>query len=375
MKEITRMTTTLFYIPLTLSVALLSLSTTLNAETKLASIATVHLNNPPPPWEVRPSLADQTVNSTRSEISVEAWYRNRQKVNNVPHLNKLEIQARKGDRDAQYQLGLSYYSGSNGHKFDRRKAVQWLSQAAKQGHSDAQYSLGLLHSNNYDAPQSQSLAVKWLKAAAKQGHIAAKLALINTARPKPQALKQVPPIETKTQLDNNFPKNSLINQTASISVQEKIQFASVTLPEKIKPAINTSINLAFLKEDAEAGDRSSQLLLGSLYEEGKQNLQKNLKKAAQWYRKAADQGDAQAQYNLGLLYEEGKGMPQDYYAAAQWYQLAVDESLSEAQNNLGVLYILGKGVMQNKSKAESLFRIAAGQGNSNAIQNLNLLLN
>jgi TPR repeat protein len=373
MKEITKITPMLFYIPLTLSVALLSLSTTLNAETKLASIATVHLNNPPPPWEARPSLANQTMNSTYSEVSVEAWYRNRQKVNNVPRLDKLEAQATTGDRDAQYQLGLSYHSGSNGYKFNRQKAMQWLSQAAKQGHSDAQYSLGLLHSNNHATPKSQSLAKKWLKAAAKQGHIAAKLALINTAKLNPQALKQASPIETKA--NNNLHKNTLINQTVSTAVQEKMQLASMTLPEKTKPAINTTLNLAFLKEDADTGDRSSQLLLGSLYEEGKQGLQKNLKKAAHWYRKAADQGDAQAQYNLGLLYEEGKGMSQDYYAAAQWYQLAVDKSLSEAQNNLGVLYILGNGVMQDKPKAESLFRIAAKQGNLNAIQNLNLLLN
>lgn len=373
MKEITRITTMLFYIPLTLSVALLSLSTRLNAETKLASIATVHLNNPPPPWEARPSLIDQTINSAHSEVSVEAWYRNRQKVNNTPRLDKLEAQATAGDRDAQYQLGLSYYSGSNGHKFDRQKAMQWLGQAAKQEHSDAQYSLGLLYSNNHAASKNQPLAKKWLKAAAKQGHIAAKLALINTA--KPQALKQASLIETKNQADNNLPKKPLTNQTISTSAQEKIQLASMTLPENPKSATNARINLAFLKEDADIGDRSSQLLLGSLYEEGKQGLQKNLKKAAQWYRKAADQGDAQAQYNLGLLYEEGKGMPQDYYAAAQWYQLAVDKSLSEAQNNLGVLYILGKGVMQDKSKAESLFRIAARQGNPNAIQNLNLLLN
>lgn len=375
MKEIIRMTTTLFYIALTLSVALLSLSTTLNAETKLTSIATVHLNNPPPPWEARPSLTDQTMNSTYSEVSVEAWYRNRQKVNNAPRLDKLETQAMAGDRDAQYQLGLSYHSGSNGYQFNRQKAIQWLTQAAKQGHSDAQYSLGLLHSNNHAAPKSQSLATKWLKSAAKQGHIAAKLALINTTKPNPQALKQAPPSEKKTQPDSNLPKNSLINQTISTPVQEKMQLASMTLPKKTKPAINPKLNLTFLKEDANAGDRSSQLLLGSLYEEGKQGLQKNLKKAARWYRKAADQGDAQAQYNLGLLYEEGKGMPQDYYAAAQWYQLAVDKNLSEAQNNLGVLYILGNGVMQDKSKAESLFRIAAKQGNPNAIQNLNLLLN
>ena len=373
MKEITRITMTLFYIPLTLSVALLSLNTTLNAETKLASIATVHLNNPPPPWEARPLLADRTINN--SELGVEAWYRNRQKVSHIPRLEKLKVQATAGDRDAQYQLGLSYYSGSNGYKFNHQKAMQWLSQAAKQGHSDAQYSLGLLHSNNHATPKSQSLAKKWLKAAAKQGHIAAKLALINTAKPKLQTLKQAPTIEIKTQSDSNLPKNSLINQTVSTPIQEKIQLASMTLPEKTKLAINTGLNLAFLKEDADAGDRSSQLLLGSLYEEGKQGLQKNLKKAARWYRKAADQGDAQAQYNLGLLYEEGKGMPQDYYAAAQWYQLAVDKSLSEAQNNLGVLYILGNGVMQDKPKAESLFRIAAKQGNPNAIQNLNLLLN
>jgi TPR repeat protein len=396
-------------------------NTSLYAEPKLAPIATVNLNEPPPPWEARANLqAEYTVktenvidtatgltnsvqteakvsaltleddaNNERTDVSrnvsktsnnenrvkkasspasgIAAWYRNRQHTQNHDNnFDTIETQAMEGDVNAQYQLGLLYYSGAKKRPQDTDTAIQWLSRAAEQGNSDAQYSLGLLYRNDNSIEINQTLAKKWLQASANQGHIAAKMALIDYA--------------------NSSTQSPAVTATAAVQEQpqEEIRVASITAPPRTERSRinhlssrkrnNQTINLSHLKEDAYSGDRRSQLLLGSLYEDGKQGVRKNFPKAAKWYRKAANQGYPQAQYNLGLLYEEGKGMTKNYHQATRWYKRAAEKGLSEAQNNLAVLYILGKGVARDKSRAENLFRRAAKQGNRNAIRNLNLLL-
>jgi TPR repeat protein len=42
-----------------------------------------------------------------------------------------------------------------------------------------------------------------------------------------------------------------------------------------------------------------------------ENVRRNSKAAAEWYRKASRRGDAQARYNLGTMYFGGEGVPRD----------------------------------------------------------------
>ena len=388
-----------------------------DSRAKLNPIATVTLNDPPPPWEARSNLHSAPVAETTStnisapvsntsydasatltleDMSAEdaiakvalpsggiaAWYRNRQHSRvDDNHFVSLEQQAKEGDINAQYQLGLLYYSGSIQRPKDSDRAIQWLSRAAEQGNSDAQYSLGVLYSNNRAVIEHQALAQKWLQASAKQGHGAAKMALIDYAN---LANGQQETAATLVASSSNRLTPAKQQAKQQEQPQEEIRVANITAPPRTERrrisrpsrinANQQAFNLSHLKQDAYAGDRRSQLLLGSLYEDGKQGVHKNLPKAAKWYRKAATQGYPQAQYNLGLLYEGGKGMMQNYHQATKWYKRAAEKGLSEAQNNLAVLYILGKGVAKDKKRAETLFRNAAKQGNHNAIRNLNLLL-
>jgi len=406
---------------------LLMYTTAYTTEPRLSPIATVTLNDPPPPWEVRPNLqaavrnaeqpqrldnlaivsqqstastiaqpkADQRVltlednsesktgmidlpathTQSRKETGVAAWYRNRQySQSHDSDFDQIEKNALDGNIKAQYQLGLLYYSGSIERPQNTDTAIHWLGRAAEQGNSDAQYSLGLLYSNDNSHTVNTTLAQKWLRASAEQGHIAAKIALLDHA-------DHISQTEQKTILAASSSAKVALRPEQP---QEEIRVANITAPPRIESSrINRpssarskhqKLNVSHLKQDAYSGDRRSQLLLGSLYEDGKQGISKNLAQAAKWYRKAAKQGYPQAQYNLGLLYEEGKGMTKNYHKATQWYKRAADKGLSEAQNNLGVLYIMGKGVAKNKKRAETLFRHAAKQGNRNAVRNLNLLL-
>jgi len=60
-----------------------------------------------------------------------------------------QSKADQGDTDAQFNLGLLYYSGV-GTPQDSKKAVYWLTKAAEQGHITAQYKLGNLYLHDDD---------------------------------------------------------------------------------------------------------------------------------------------------------------------------------------------------------------------------------
>jgi uncharacterized protein len=55
-----------------------------------------------------------------------------------------EASAKKGDVNAQYNLGALLLSGKVGPQ-DPKKAIKWIEQAANKGQVDAAYSLGLLY--------------------------------------------------------------------------------------------------------------------------------------------------------------------------------------------------------------------------------------
>lgn len=122
--------------------------------------------------------------------------------------------ANKGDKNAQYDLGMRYQYG-NGVKKNRSKAHRWLSKsaqagspqaqyalslfyqqyarnaqgikksllwikkAADQGLADAQYSLGMMFRNGSLVHKNPVEARKWLRRASVQGHMAAQLAMSN----------------------------------------------------------------------------------------------------------------------------------------------------------------------------------------------------
>lgn len=85
-----------------------------------------------------------------------------------------------------------------------------------------------------------------------------------------------------------------------------------------------------LRPEAQDGDTVAQVLLGSLYEQGK-GVPRDLKQAVHWYRKAADQGDAEGQALLALMYLEGKGVPKDHFHAYVLLNKAATASESAAQ--------------------------------------------
>jgi len=115
----------------------------------------------------------------------------------------------------------------------------------------------------------------------------------------------------------------------------------------------------FLKS-ANNGDASAQVLIGMMYAEGN-GTDKNLKESTKWFRKSAVQGNREAQAFLGQAYLYGDGVPMNYSEAEKWLTLAADGGFAYAQRDLGFLS-LKTNTDESIRKAIKYFKMAAEQG-------------
>lgn len=131
--------------------------------------------------------------------------------------------------------------------------------------------------------------------------------------------------------------------------------------KNMKEAVN------WLKKASDQGLAAAQNELGCSYYNG-EGIEKNLTAAFALFTKAAHKGDANAQANLGLCYYNGHGTYKDFALAAQWLKKAALQGVDHAQYNLGRCYMEGKGVTRDMYEARKWIRQAANNGYEEARQ-------
>jgi TPR repeat protein len=109
--------------------------------------------------------------------------------------------------------------------------------------------------------------------------------------------------------------------------------------------------------------------IGNMYSLGR-GVEKDERRAFEWFRNAAGAGDPAGQFTLGQIYENGRGVVQDYKEALKWYQKAADQGLAEGQDSVGYFYSAGLGVTRDDTEAVTWMRKAAEQGMASAENNL-----
>jgi TPR repeat protein len=199
-------------------------------------------------------------------------------------VDELESWAKKGDADAQFELGLRLLTGEGGKK-DEKSGTQWIEKAAQQKHLRAQFVMGSLHEDGVGVQKNEAKAVEWYQKAAHNGFAPAQFA-VAMAYDLGRGIKQDPVKATE-----------------------------------------------WLEKAAEQNHPQAQTALASKYERGV-GAAKNPSKAALLYLKAAKQDFVQAMSRLANLYYTGNGVPLDYRRAGAWYQRAAKSEDPWASNNL-----------------------------------------
>lgn len=78
--------------------------------------------------------------------------------------------AKLGDIDSQFELGVKYFFGTDTIQ-DYSQAFIWFQKAAQQGHGTAQYNLAQCYEKELGTSQDYSLAFYWYQKSAAQGDV------------------------------------------------------------------------------------------------------------------------------------------------------------------------------------------------------------
>mmetsp|Transcript_50164 Transcript_50164/g.112808 ORF Transcript_50164/g.112808 Transcript_50164/m.112808 type:complete len:189 (+) Transcript_50164:1-567(+) len=96
-------------------------------------------------------------------------------------------------------------------------------------------------------------------------------------------------------------------------------------------------------------------------------MEKDLPRAAEFFRAAASQGQAAAQCNLGAMCAQGLGMPLDTAAARAWYEKSAAQGNRDAQFNLALLLASGPAADTESARHWAAEAAAAGHAQAQAL--------
>jgi TPR repeat protein len=203
--------------------------------------------------------------------------------------------AEKGDREAQFKLGVCYYEGDGVAKA-RVNAFSWYLKAAEQGLAKAQYNLANCFETGYGVATDKDQALSWYRKAAAQGYAPAQYRYGETLSVNPQKIRKM----KDGGIAIDYSKEELADCWERKAAEQGYYLAQFGLGVKY------------------------QLHGDSRYVLGRPGpfATPDLSMAVSWYRKAAEQGYPRALISLGELFEEGQGVPKDEVEAYAHYNLA-----------------------------------------------------
>lgn len=211
-------------------------------------------------------------------------------------------EAKSGNRDAQFNVGLFYHTGKAGVKKDYQQAVYWYRKAADQGQINAQGNLGYLYVNGIGVTQDYSQAAYWYRKAADQGDMSAQASL------------------------------------------GYLYFDGKGLTQDYSQAVY------WFRKAADQGEPDAMFNLAFCYYRGN-GVSQDYKQAAYWYEKAAEEGHMDAQARIAGMYSDGEGVSEDHVKAVKWYTLAAEQGHFLSQNRLIIYYTEGTHISRDYTKA------------------------
>lgn len=240
-----------------------------------------------------------------------------------------EEAAKRGDKFAQENIGFMYELGEGVEK-DRKKAFDWYLKSANQGVARAQLEVARAYDYGEVVAQDKVEAARWYEKAALQGH---KVAQYNLGR---------------------FYRNGF-------GVEKDLQKA-----------------FEWYLKSAEQGDDDAQFEVAQAYDQG-EGVAQNKTEAARWYEEAAFYDEERpylftyskqrimvSQYKLGNYYRDGTGVEKDLKKAFDWYLKSANLGYANAQIWIAQAYETGEGTEHDAVRAKSWYQKAAENGNLNA---------
>ncbi|HXR47385.1 MAG TPA: tetratricopeptide repeat-containing serine protease family protein [Candidatus Limnocylindrales bacterium] len=294
--------------------------------------------------------------------------------------NDLEVLAEKGDAEAQFELGKSFFGNND------EEATKWLLKAAEQNHKKACFYVGyhflIADSPDYNPAKAFDFflrgaklgdsgcdyfagdaylkgngtatniteGIHWIEKSADQGYATAQLDLARRYYAGDALAKN---------LTNAIHYYELTADNQHDDYRANL--AQRTLDFIYSTDVTNDVEAAkWCRKAAEGGDEISQYNLGVKYENGN-GVSVDYAESGKWYQKAADQDFAPAEANLGGCYHDGQGVPRDFVESVRWWRKAAEQGNAVGEYNLGACYANGEGIPKNYLEAYKWINLASAQ--------------
>lgn len=342
----------------------------------------------------------------------------------LPAVEAITLAAEQGNAQAQYWLGMYYYTF---YCEDSLRFLCWMERAAGADNLKAIKFLADYYRyicDDMDLEQRKSLGRKWLyrmiemlKKKADKGVVSAAKSLMKLYvhdRPDDMTEKEgrdtaviwherlIEILRAKAERGTARDKKNLADALYNgCDAPEEIDS---DLPDRVDEAVRLYEGISTEKKDgasyydlgrmysrevseekafecymkaAELGHTPAYYAVAASYLNG-EGVERDFDKAFEWFWKAADSGDTSAKLKLAECYKRGAGCERDYAAAMALYQqVAGEKSIKRysfadvAEYEIGNMYLKGLGVEVDLRKAYDYFKRAASHDNRAAENALN----
>ena len=190
--------------------------------------------------------------------------------------------ADQDDPDAQYNLGVAYATGWDGViPVNVVEAASWYRRAAEKDHDPSQYNLGVAYAEGMGVAKDDAAATEWWRRAADRGNARAQYNL-GVAYSRGEGVARD---------DEEAVKWWALAAESSDCTESKRAWLSTSAEGEV---VNRGLGDA---GRGPLGNAEAQFHLGCMYALGR-GVQRDDRRALEWYRKAAAQGHPDARHAL-----------------------------------------------------------------------------
>ena len=264
--------------------------------------------------------------------------------------------AKKGDAEAQNEVGRWYYIGRH-FKQNYKEATKWWAMSAKQGNAKAIGNLSICYLRGQGVKSDSVMASKLMLKAIEKGN--------------KKLLEQNIELAKKGDLFADMLLYQCYKNGIGVSKNQDKAITYITAAsEKNSVQAQRELAMIYLNDHKyPKGDVLSTFYYGKMLLEGL-GMKINKKEGANYILLAADKGFPQAMYYLGNCYMNGNGLIKNSEQAVKWYKRAAGVGISKAQWELAQCFRNGVGTSVNYNQAMLWYSEAVAHGYAGTFKKL-----
>jgi len=256
-------------------------------------------------------------------------------------------------------LGSMYYKGliTDEGRPNEQKAFQYFKLAADQGYPKAFTNLGICYEKGKAVPKDLLKALEFYKIAAELRDVDGIFHLgyytLDNA--------------TRTNDEEQYAEAAdLFREAISLDPEyaEAYYYMGFLFENGLGVDRDMKTAFRFYRKAGEIDHAKSWTKLGTFYAKGF-GVTKNSKNSIIAYERGAELGDDEAMNILGIIYEEGIEVPPDFTKAFEYYKMAAKFGNAKARLNIGLMHERGR-IDLNGEDAVTMYAEAADMGNVTA---------